>query len=73
MKKTQRFPVGTKFIPTGKDYVSTVKDFHVVTNLAGEEVRSYYVATHLFCGQTVTDPETCDTTIARGIILPLSN
>jgi hypothetical protein len=38
-----------------------------VTNSAGEVVKVYYQATHEFMGQTVTEHEVCDTTIAMGI------
>jgi hypothetical protein len=64
----QRFPIGTQFKPRGKDYVCTVTDYWVTRNLAGEVVQSRYVATHEFCGQTVTNCDIVDPTIARGII-----
>lgn len=63
-----KFPVGTKFSPTGKDYVCTVTDFLVTRNLAGEVVRTRYVATHEFCGQLLTNNDIGETTIARGLL-----
>lgn len=63
-----RFPVGTTFQPVGKRYAATVIDYHVTRNLAGEIVRTRYVATHEFMGQTVADCDVAETTIARGLI-----
>lgn len=69
MDHTPRFPIGTKFKSPGKHpRICTVTDFHVTRNLAGEVVRSCYVATHEFCGQTVTDRQVPSATIARNII-----
>lgn len=65
----QRFPVGTKYKPVRKHAaVCEVTDFLKVTNLAGDVVRTYYMTTHDFCGQRVTETEVCDTTIARGLL-----
>ena len=64
---TQRFPVGTRFKSRGKcprDCVVT--DYLVTRNLAGEIVAARYVATHEFCGQTVTDYDVSDTEVAMG-------
>jgi len=65
---TQRFPVGTTFTPVGRvARLCTVVDYHVTTNLAGEIVRTRYVATHAGpLGQTITDTDVAETTIARG-------
>lgn len=63
-----KFKPGTKFSPTGKDYVCTVVDVWVTTNLKGEVVRLRYVATHEFLGQTITDCDVLETTIARGLL-----
>lgn len=72
-----RFPIGTQFITTckadrgfGRRQVSTrhtITEQLTVTNSKGEVVRVYYQATHEFCGQAVTDPDVCDTTIARNL------
>lgn len=65
-----KYPVGTRFITNRgeKRTEHTVTDFHVTRNLAGEIVRMRYVATHTFCGQTVTDADVVETTISRGLI-----
>lgn len=65
----QRFPIGTTFRSSGKvQRVCTVVDFHVTRNLAGEIVRARYVATHEFMGQTITERDIAETTIARNVI-----
>jgi hypothetical protein len=64
-----RFPVGTRFHSAGKHpVVCTVTDIHFTANLAGETVSVRYVATHTFLGQTVTEFNVCDTSIARRLI-----
>lgn len=64
-----RFPIGTKFMMrSGKvSRLCTVTDHMTVTNSSGVAVKRYYEATHEFCGQTITDHEVCDTTIARNL------
>ena len=62
-----RFPVGTQFVRVGRKLVETVADYHVTRNLAGEIVKARYVCTHEFMGQTVTDSDVVETTIARGV------
>jgi len=65
---TQRFPIGTRFALRGKgSRLATVVDVWRTYNLAGELVKLRYVATHEFAGQTVTDSDVVDTTIARGL------
>lgn len=67
MDTTCKYPVGTQFKSPGKHpRICTVTDFHVTRNLAGEIVRSCYVATHEFMGQTITDHQVPSATIARG-------
>tara|TARA_R110002153_G_scaffold198069_1_gene351625 strand:+ start:294 stop:503 length:210 start_codon:yes stop_codon:yes gene_type:complete len=65
--------IGTKFIKQrGKvknDRIETVTDILKTYNLAGELVKTRYVATHDFCGQTVTDSDILGVTIQRGLIL----
>lgn len=46
----------------------TIVDILRTVNLAGECVKLRYVATHEFCGQTVTDHDVLDVTIAKGLI-----
>ena len=45
----------------------TITDIHTTFNLAGELVKTRYVATHQFLGQTVTESDIVATTVARGI------
>jgi hypothetical protein len=64
-----RFPVGTQFYSTGKHpRLCTVTDIWRTYNQAGELVRLRYVATHEFMGQTLTDRDVLETTIARNIV-----
>ena len=65
-----RFPIGTQFtMRTGKvSHLCTVSDQLTVTNARGEVVRRYYHATHPFMGQTLTDHDVVDTTIARNLV-----
>ena len=63
------YAIGTKFMTRGKyPKQCTVTDIHTTTNLAGDVVKVRYVATHEFCGQTVTDADVCAVTIARGLV-----
>lgn len=67
-KATQKFPIGTQFVPHGRARrLCTVTDYLVTRNTAGEIVRTCYVATHEMMGQIVTDDDVCELTIARGI------
>ena len=68
-----RFAMGTKFKPIGKDYVCTVTDFLITFNTAGVIVKRAYCASHLFCGQTVTNTDVPEATIARGLIQPMED
>lgn len=65
-----RFKVGDQFIRQGRKRkdVETIIDILTTRNTSGEVVKIRYVATHEFLGQTVTDHDVCDTTIARGKI-----
>ena len=68
-KKTPKFFPGTTYRKRGKHpRFCTVIDVHTTFNLAGELVSIGYVATHEFLGQTVTDRNVCETTIAMGLI-----
>lgn len=63
----QRFSVGTQFLTRGTaPRLCTVSDVLRTFNGAGELVRLRYVATHVFMGQTMTDSDVCDATIAMG-------
>tara|TARA_R100000655_G_scaffold110083_1_gene167455 strand:+ start:867 stop:1121 length:255 start_codon:yes stop_codon:yes gene_type:complete len=64
-----KFPIGTQYMPMRKNtYLCTVKDIHKTFNNSGDLVRTSYVATHEFCGQTITESDVTETTIARGVI-----
>jgi hypothetical protein len=64
-----RFSIGTQFKTRGKaPRICTVTDILKTYNSAGELVLVRYVATHEFCGQTVTSYDVIDTTIAMGIV-----
>lgn len=63
------YEIGTKYTPVGRNgQQCTVVDILKTFNSAGELVRIRYVATHQFCGQTITDSDVCAATIARGLI-----
>lgn len=67
--KTPKFAPGTVYKTRGKHpRICTVKDVHTTYNLDGEIVSITYLATHQFMGQTVTDRNVCETTIAMGLI-----
>jgi hypothetical protein len=69
MDKGFRFEIGTQYKSSGKhSRVCTVVDQMTVTNAAGEVVKRYYKSTHEFMGQTITEHEVCDATIARNIL-----
>jgi hypothetical protein len=62
-----RFVIGQQFTSLGKHpKLCTVMDIHKTYNSRNELVKVRYIATHEFCGQTVTDYDICETTIARG-------
>lgn len=66
-----RFPIGTVFRTQGKHpRLCKVTDILRTFNSAGELVSLRYVAIHEFCGQTVTDRDVLDATIARGLVSP---
>lgn len=48
-------------------YLCTVVDIYKTYNGANELVKIRYVATHEFMGQTITDYDVIETTIARGL------
>jgi len=64
-----QFEIGTKFTNrTNRKDICTVTDILTTRNSKDEVVRIRYVATHEFMGQTVTNNEVPQLTIARGII-----
>jgi hypothetical protein len=64
---TTRFQIGQQFTTRGKrPRLCTVTDILKTYNARGELVRVRYVATHEFMGQTVTDHDVCETTVAMG-------
>lgn len=68
-----RFPIGTKYATRGGAPLQcTVIDHLTTRNSAGAVVSERYVSTHQFCGQTVTDSDVVDATIARGLHLSMS-
>lgn len=66
---TPRFQIGQKFKTRGQfPRLCTVTDIHTTYNSKGEFVKFRYVATHDFMGQTVTDSEVVETSIAMGVV-----
>ena len=64
-----KYPIGTQYMPMRKNsYVCTIIDIHKTYNNKGDLVKTTYVATHEFCGQTITESDVNETTIARGIM-----
>ena len=69
MTQEPRFKIGQQFKTAGKHpRLCTVTDILRTYNAAGEHVSTRYVATHEFCGQTMTDNDVLDITIARGAL-----
>ena len=62
------YPLGTIYMASGKAAnLCTITDTHTTHNVAGELVKTRYVASHVFLGQTVTESDIVDVTVARGI------
>ena len=67
MKTEPRFPIGHKYSTRGRHpRVCTVTDILRTYNAAGELVKIRYVSTHEFCGQSISDSDVRETTIAMG-------
>ncbi len=69
MNREPKYPTGTKFntrhkVPRTMQVVDILKTY----DSKGELVEIRYVATYQFLGQTVTDRDVVETTIAMGII-----
>lgn len=63
-----KFPIGTQYMPMRRNTrLCTIVDIHKTYNNDGDLVKTTYVATHEFCGQTITETDVSETTIARGI------
>jgi hypothetical protein len=63
------YPIGTEYITRGKNPKRCkVIDIHKTYNSKGELVKTYYVATHEFMGQIVTDHQVPTASIAMGLI-----
>lgn len=61
--------IGTQFMTPGRaPRKCTVVDIHKTYNMAGELVKTRYVTTHEFMGQTVTERDIPAITIQRGFI-----
>ena len=64
----QRFQIGDTFTTRGKSpRLCTVVDVLKTYNSKDELVRLRYMASHEFMGQTLTDSDVCDATIAMGL------
>lgn len=61
-----RYAIGQQFTDR-KGRLCTVSDILTTRNHAGEPVKLRYAVTHEFCGQTVTDNDVLETTIARAL------
>jgi len=67
MNRVHKFPIGTQYRTRNKRKdLCTVTDQLTTTNAKGETVSIRYVATHEFCGQTVTDYDVVEASISRG-------
>jgi len=63
-----KYTIGQQYETRGKHPdLCTVVDIHRTYNQAGELVKLRYISTHEFLGQTITDYDVVETTIARGI------
>tara|TARA_R110000787_G_scaffold285165_1_gene399996 strand:+ start:174 stop:485 length:312 start_codon:yes stop_codon:yes gene_type:complete len=65
---TMKYPIGTEYLTRGKHpRLCTVTDIWKTYDSKGDLVRKRYVATHDVLGQTVTDRDVVEVTIARGV------
>lgn len=67
-----RFAIGTTFKRRGVvkmyDSIGTVTDVQFTFDTSGKYVKTRYVATHEKMGQTITERDIVETTIARNLI-----
>lgn len=71
LNETPRFSPGTKYMPASRGKyarIHTVVDFLRTYNMAGELIKTRYVAVHELVGQRIVDHDVCETTIARGLV-----
>lgn len=69
MLAAQDIKIGTKFKKAGVVHrICTVVDIWTTYNVNNELVKTRYVCTHNFNGQTVTDYDVVAVTIQRGFI-----
>lgn len=69
VERKPQFAIGTQFRTRDRfPKLCTVTDILTTRNSRGEVVGIAYEATHQFCGQTVTDHNVCQVTIARGLV-----
>ncbi len=61
-----KHPIGTKFIPIGRDCEYTVIDHLSTVTTSGEVIKRQYLCEHIFCKQKIKSTE-CETTISRGL------
>mgnify|MGYP003659939297 CR=1 FL=1 len=63
-----KYPIGTKYLTRGKHpRLCTVTDIWKTYDFRGDLVHKRYVATHEFLGQTVTEVDLPEATVARGV------
>jgi hypothetical protein len=63
-----RFQIGQQYFTRHKaPRLCTITDILYTTNNDGELVKIRYIATHELMGQTVTDNDVVETTIAMGL------
>lgn len=63
-----KYPIGFKFFNRGKRKdLCTITDFLTTKNIHGEIIKTRYVATHDFLGQTVTDYDVTENSITMSI------
>lgn len=64
-----KFLSGTTFMSRGRHpRLCTVVDVHMTHNLAGEHIRTRYVAIHEFMGQVITNTDVTETAVAMGLV-----
>ena len=69
MNREPKFSIGTQYKTRGKHpRICTVVDILKTFNSQNELVSIRYVSTHEFAGQSVTDRDVPETTIAMGLI-----
>lgn len=69
MNQEPRFKIGTRYQTRGKvSRICTVVDILKTYNSLGELVSIRYVSTNEMLGQTVTNRDVVETTIAMGLI-----